>query len=96
VTMWGINFRELIMPWGRLLLKSHPLLSRSTTFRSSMYVVDFSALKWAPMPGRDTKTFDDVQNKDEDLRRGYVQTEGGWMVDGGGLSMAILDNISST
>jgi hypothetical protein len=96
ITMWGIDFRELIMPWGRLLLKGHPLLSRSTTFRKSLYVCDFSALKWAPLTGRDTKPYDDVQNKDEDLRRGYVQTEGGWFVDGGGLTMAILDNISST
>jgi hypothetical protein len=95
IKMWGINFRELTMPWGRLLLKSHPMLSRAPTFAKSMYVVDFSALKWAPLTGRDTKTFDDVQNKDEDARRGYVQTEGGWFVDGGGLSMAILDNISS-
>lgn len=96
VTMWGINFRELIMPWGRVLVKGHPLLSRSTLFRKSMYVCDFSALKWAPMKGRDTKPYDDVQNKDEDLRRGYVMTEGGWFVDGGGLTMGILDNVSST
>jgi hypothetical protein len=96
IKMWGMNFRELTMPWGRLLLKSHALLSRSVVFGRSLYVMDFNALKWAPMPGRDTKTHDDVQLKDEDLRRGYVQTEGGWFVDGGGLSMAILDNISST
>lgn len=96
ITMWGINFREIIVPWGRVLVKGHPLMSRSTLFRKSMYVIDFSALKWAPLTGRDTKPYDDVQAKDEDLRRGYVQTEGGWFVDYGGLTMAILDNISST
>lgn len=93
ITMWGMNLRELIVPWGRVLLKGHPLLSRSSTFCRSGYVVDFAALKWAPLKARDTKTHDDVQNKDEDLRRGYVQTEGGWFVDAGGLTMAILDNI---
>jgi hypothetical protein len=48
------------------------------------------------MKGRDTKPFDDVQLPDEDLRRGYVMTEGGWFIDGGGLTMGVLDNISST
>lgn len=95
VTLWGIDFRELIVPWGRLLLKGHPLLSRSTLFRKSLYILDFSALKWAPLNGRDTKPYDDVQLPDEDIRRGYVMTEGGWFVDGGGLTMGILDNISS-
>jgi hypothetical protein len=96
ITLWGIDFRELILPWGRILLKGHPLLSRSTTFRRSLYIIDFAALKWAPMKGRDTKPFDDVQLPDEDLRRGYVMTEGGWFVDGGGLTMGVLDNISSS
>lgn len=96
VKMWGINFRELITPWGRILLKGHPLLSRSPTFSKSLHVIDFAALKWAPLTGRDTKPHDDVQNKDEDLRRGYVQTEGGWFVDAGGLTMGILDNITAT
>src|SRR5215471_11995637 len=96
ITMWGINFRELILPWGRILLKGHPLLSRWPAFRRRLNVTDFAALKWAPMKGRDTKPTDDVQLPDEDLRRGYVMTEGGWFVDGGGLTMGILDNISSS
>jgi hypothetical protein len=96
VSLWGIDFRELIVPWGRLLIKGHPLLSRSPAFRKSLYIFDFSALKWAPLNGRDTKPFDDVQLPDEDIRRGYVMTEGGWFVDGGGLTMGVLDNVSST
>lgn len=95
VTMWGMNFRELIMPWGRLLLKAHPLLSQNTLFKNSLHIIDFSALKYAPLKGRDTKPVDDTQTKDEDVRRGYVQTEAGWFVDGGGLTMGILDNISA-
>ena len=43
-----------------------------------------------------TKTYDDVQNRDEDVRRGYVQTECSLMVDYGGLTMAYLGNISKT
>jgi hypothetical protein len=96
IKLWGIDFRELIMPWGRLLLKSHPLLSRHPVFKKSIYIMDFGAVKWAPLTGRDTKTYDDVQNKDEDVRRGYVMTEGGWFVDGGGLTCGILDNVSAS
>lgn len=96
IKLWGINFRELVMPWGRLLLKSHPLLSRHPIYKSSLYIMDFAAVKYAPLSGRDTKTHDDVQAKDEDVRRGYVQTEAGWMVDGAGLSCGVFDGLTAT
>lgn len=85
------------MPMGRLLLKSHPLLSVHPRFQKSMFVVDFSACKYVGMTGRpDGKVTDDVQNKDEDVRRGFIQTDCSFMVDGGGLSCAYLGNISAT
>jgi hypothetical protein len=62
-----------------------------------MFIVDFSAVKYVTMKGRpDGKTFDDVQNKDEDVRRGYIQSDCSVMVDGGGLSCAYLGNITTT
>lgn len=96
IKLWGINFQEFIMPMGRLLLKSHPLLSAHPRYQKSMFVVDFSAVKYVALRNRDTKHHDDVQNKDEDVRRGYIQTECSLMVDGGGLSCAYLGNISAT
>lgn len=96
VKVYGIHFQELILPQGRVLFKTHPLLSRHGLYRKSAFVIDFDALKWAPLQGRDTKTFDDVQAKDEDVRRGYIQTEGGIEVGYGGLTMAYLGNISAT
>lgn len=96
VKQWGLNFQEFIMPMGRLLLKSHPLLSVHPRYQKSMFVLDFSAIKYVAMKNRDTKTHDDVQNKDEDVRRGYLQTECSLMVDGGGLSQAYVGNISAT
>lgn len=96
VKVYGIDFQEVILPQGRLLLKTHPLLSLHGLYKKSGFIVDFDALKWAPMPGRDTKAHDDVQAKDEDVRRGYWQTEGGLMVDYGGLTMAYVGNISVT
>jgi hypothetical protein len=96
VKMFGINFQEFILPMGRLLLKSHPLLSRHPLWKKSLFVLDFSAVKYVALKGRDTKTQDDVQTKDEDVRRGFIQTECSMMVDGGGLSCAYLGNISAT
>lgn len=96
IKLWGINFQEFIMPMGRLLLKSHPLLSVHPRYYKSMFVLDFAAIKYVALRNRDTKTHDDVQNKDEDVRRGYIQTECSLMVDGGGLSCAYLGNISAT
>lgn len=93
ITMWGIDFQELVLPWGRILFKTHPLLNLHPVFKYSWYGVDFSALFWAYLKGRNTKAKDDVQMDDEDLRRGFWQTEGGWMVDAGGMTQFLIDNV---
>lgn len=96
IKLFGMNFQEFIMPMGRLLLKSHPLLSAHPRYQKSMFVLDFSAIKYVALKNRDTKHHDDVQAKDEDVRRGYVQTECSIMLDAGGLSCAYVGNISAT
>lgn len=96
IKMWGINFQELVMPMGRLLLKSHPLMSVHPRYNKSLFVLDFSAIKYVALRNRDTKHKDDVQNKDEDVRRGFIQTECSLMVDGGGITQAYLGNILSS
>lgn len=96
VKVFGYDFREFVMPQGRLLLRTHPLLSQHARFTKSMFILDFSSIKYVTISGRDTKINDDVQNKDEDLRRGYIQTECGLMVDYAGITNAYLGNISAT
>jgi len=97
IRVFGIDFQEFIMPMGRLLLKSHPLLSQHPLYKKSMFVLDFSVIKYTTMKGRpDAKVVDDVQLKDEDVRRGFIQTDCSLMVDAGGLSLAYLGNISAT
>ena len=96
IKVWGMDFQEFITPMGRLLLKSHPLMSQHPIYKSSAFILDFAAIKYVALKGRDTKYFDDVQAKDEDLRRGYVQTECSLMLDGGGLSCGYLGKISAT
>lgn len=95
VKMYGMDFREFILPKGRLLLYSHPLMSQHPIYKKAGFVLDFSAIKYTALEGRDTKNYDDVQAKDEDVRRGYIQTECSLMVDGGGLSLAYLGNIAA-
>ena len=97
VKLFGIDFQEYILPMGRLLLKSHPLLSQHPLYQRSLYVLDFSVIKYTTMKGRpDAKIKDDVQLPDEDVRRGYIQTDCSLMVDGGGLSCAYLGGITAT
>lgn len=95
--VYGMDFQEFILPNGRVLMKSHPLLSLHGLYKYSAFVVDFAALKYVTMTGRpDGKAKDDVQAEDEDVRRGFWQTDCSEMVDFGGLSMAYLGNIRST
>jgi len=96
VKVYGIDFQKFIMPMGTVLFKIHPLLSRHGLYKKSMFVIDFDALHYVAMKNRDTKAKDDVQTDDEDVRRGFVQTECSLEVDYGGLTMAYLGNISST
>lgn len=97
VKVYGMDFQEFVLPMGRVLMKSHPLLSRHPLYRKSMFVLDFSAIKYVTQKGRPDGTVkDDVQAKDEDVRRGFIQTDCSLMTDFGGLTQAYLGNISST
>lgn len=94
--VYGMDLTEFVMPNGRVLFRTHPLMSRHGLYKKSAFIVDFDSLKYAALPGRDTKARDDVQAKDEDVRRGFFQTECSIRVDRGGLTMAYLGNISAT
>ena len=104
VKVYGMNLRELILPQGRLLIRSHPLLNRHGRYvsgtwtpgiyNSSMWILDFSTIKYVTMKGRDTRTKDDVQNKDEDARRGFVQTDCSLRLDKGGLTCGYLGGLN--
>lgn len=95
VKVYGMDFQEFILPNGRVLMKSHPLLSRHPLYKKSAFVCDFDAIKYVTQTGRpDGKVKDDVQADDEDVRRGFIQSDCSLMVDYGGLTCAYLGNIS--
>ena len=93
IKVFGMQFREFLMPQGRLLMRTHPLLNQNSLYRDSMFIIDFSSLRWRPLTGRDTKFNDNIQNKDEDLRRGQWLTEAGLEVRFGGLTNGYLGAI---
>lgn len=87
---WGMNFRQLVFPQGRIMLKTHPLLSRHALYTYSMWILDFSAIKYVPLRGRDTKPMDEIQNKGEDLVRGQWLTEASIQVDMAGQTLGYI------
>ena len=52
VRVYGIDFQEVLLPSGRILLKTHPLMCRHGIYKKSAFVLDFDALKWAPLDGK--------------------------------------------
>lgn len=95
ISQYGVEFREFIMPQGRLLIKSHPLLNiHGGIYARSMFVLDFASLQYVCLKGRDTKVKDNVQQEEEDARRGFIQTECSLALDRGGLTCAYLGNIN--
>ena len=96
VKVFGLEFQQMNLPQGRIFLRTHPLLNQHSKFSSSMFILDFDSIRYVPLQNRDTKVKDDVQTQDEDVRRGFLQTECSLMVDRGGLTQAYLGQISST
>ena len=94
--VYGMNFMRFVTPQGEILLKTHPLLNRHALWSRSVFVLDFSAMKYVYMQGRDTKFKDDIQNEDEDLRRGEIMTECSLQLDMGGLTCAYLGNVNDS
>lgn len=104
VKQYGMNLREMILPQGRLLIRSHPLLNRHGRYVSgtwtpgiynaSCWILDFSSIEYVCLKGRDTRTKDDVQNEDEDVRRGFIQSDASIQLDRGGLTCAYLGGVN--
>ena len=105
VKAYGMNLRELILPQGRLLIRTHPLLNRHGRYvagtwtpgiyNASCWILDFSVVEYVSLKGRDTRTKDDVQNDDEDVRRGFIQSDCSLQLDKGGLTCAYLGGVAT-
>ncbi len=94
--VYGMNFNRLVFPQGSILLKRHPLMSRIAQYRNAMFILDMSTITYVTLKGRDTKPKDDVQMPDEDVRRGFFQTECSVELDAGGVTSGYIGNINYT
>ena len=59
-----------------------------------MFIIDFCALRWRPLRGRDTTFKDNIQLPDEDTQKGQWMTEAGLEVRFGGLTCGYVGNIA--
>lgn len=94
IKLYGMNLREVRLPQGRLLLRTHPLFNRHALFSRSMMLMAFSEVKRRTM--QDTLFMDNIQTKGEDVIKGQWMTEDGLQVDAGGLTLGYLGNINYT
>ena len=90
VKMFGMNFQEYVLPQGRLLLKTHPLMNRHGLYKNSMFILDFANIRYRPLRGRDTDFQDNIQDKGEDSIRGQWLTEASIEVRAGGLTQGYI------
>lgn len=95
IKMYGMDLQKIMLPQGTLYLKTHPLLNRHSLYTNSMWIMDFSALKWRYLDGRDTDFQDNIQEKGEDAIRGQWMTDGGLEVRYGGLTMGYLGHLDA-
>jgi len=77
VKLYGMELQRWIMPQGTIYVKTHPLMNINTRFTNAAFIVDPSGLRYRPMKNRDTKFMDNIQNNDEDTRKGQWMTEAG-------------------
>jgi hypothetical protein len=96
VKVYGREFRELHTTSGTILMSDHPLMNRHAVHKYSAAIMDWNAFKYTHLRNRDMRAKDDVQSKDEDIRRGYFQTECSCEIDFNGLSQKFITGIVSS
>ena len=89
LNFYGQTFKELAIPQGRLLFKTHPLLNRSPRWTTAAFVIDPGSLCYRYM--RDTFSKDNIQGNDElDSKKGAWYTQAGLEVRYGGLTNMVI------
>ena len=77
VKVYGMELQRWILPQGTLYVKTHPLMNVNTRFTNGAFIIDPSGVRYRPLKNRDTKFMDNIQNNDEDTRKGQWLTEAG-------------------
>ena len=75
VKLYGMNLTRYVTPVGNLYFRRHPLFNQSAAMLKSGLVLDLSAIKYRYV--MDTKHQDNIQDNDEDTKKGQWITEAG-------------------
>lgn len=74
---FGMDVRALLLPFGTIYLKTHPLMSQNSVLRYNMLVTDVPNLKYRYLRGRDMDLLTNRQDNDEDARKDEWFSESG-------------------
>lgn len=77
VRQWGMELHRLLLPQGRVFLRTHPLFNVHGRFTNSIFVINPRGIIYRPMKNRDTKFKDNIQGNDEDRKKGQWLTQAG-------------------
>ncbi len=75
INLYGMKLQRWILPQGTVAVKGHPLMSTHERFKYSSFIIDPQNILWRPL--RDTRFKDNIQDNDEDVRKGQWLTEAG-------------------
>lgn len=79
VKQYGMNLQSFVTPQGVFYIKSHPLLNTHPRYTNSMFVLNGAGLRYRYL--QDTKAQENIQNNDEDTKKGQWLTEAGLEVN---------------
>jgi len=77
VKTYGMELMKWILPQGTLYIRTHPLMNVNSMFTNGCFFINPPGLKYRPLRNRDTKFMDNIQDNDEDKRKGQWISECG-------------------
>lgn len=78
---YGLELTQVIIPFGTLWLKTHPLFSENSIWRNAMLILDVPNLRYRFLAGRDTELLRDRQPRNADYVENEYLTESGLEVN---------------
>lgn len=78
IKLYGMQLSKWIIPQGTLYMRSHPLFNVNSRFTNGALFINPAGITYRPLRNRDTKFMDNIQNNDEDRRKGQWLTEAGF------------------
>lgn len=77
VKIFGMQLTRWILPQGTLYVRTHPLMNVHSIFTNGAFCINPAGIKYRPLRNRDTKFQDNIQDNDDDSRKGQWLTEAG-------------------